>query len=181
MSGRFYVAAVFILMTIAVHLAYILFTPGSKLADATADISARNGVNSFAILDAATANELVKHPSSDMVVAVCVFDLSSGPVRIFGSVAGHYWVMSVYSQRGDVIYTLNDRQAASETIEVTITRQQADNPDAPRDLTASTLGVTAAQVVSPDPQGLVVIRSGLSLPNQETSISEVLTRSTCQA
>ncbi len=180
MNGRFYAVVVFVLMTIAVHLAYILFAPGSKFSDAVTDLASMHGVNNFAVLDAETASKLLKHAPSDMIVAVCLFDLSSGPVKVISTVTGRYWVLSIYSKRGDIIYTLNDRQAASEKVGVTINRQLAGNPDAPATGSDSTPDGIVAKVVSNDPQGLIVVRSGLSLPHEEAVLSDVLMRSTCR-
>jgi uncharacterized membrane protein len=180
MSSRFYAVVVFVLMTIAVHLAYILFAPGSRLGDALTEFQSKHGVNNFAVLDAASANKLLKHSPSDMIVAACLFDLSSGPVKVFSKVTGRYWVLSVYSNRGDIIYTLNDRQAASDKVNVTINRQLAGNPDAPAGASGPAAEGIVAQVVSSSPQGLIVVRSGVSLPNEDADLAEELMRSSCQ-
>ena len=179
MSQRVFYLIMFVLMALATHLAYILFVPNSQMSALLAEYGSANGVNKFTVQDEQSANKFLKHHPADVVSAVCLFDLSTGPVKVSSTVVGSYWSLSVYSSRGDVIYTLNDRQAASERVNVTIHRSgDTDQPVLPQ---ASGTDAGEASVASEDWQGLVVIRGGVSLPHQSRFIAEVLAQSTCRA
>ena len=142
-----------------------------------ADYGSVNGANTFSVQSEAAANKFLKHNPADIVTAVCLFDLSTGPVKVSSEVVGNYWSLSVYSSRGDIIYTLNDRQAASEKVAITIHRKGDNNVQSPTQGEKSPGGEAA--VASEDWQGLVVIRGGVSLPHQSAFIASRLSGSTC--
>lgn len=179
MSQRFFFVMMFVLMALATHLAYVLFVPRSQMNALIADYSSANGANTFSIQTEAAGNKFLKHNPSDIVSAVCLFDISTGPVKVSSEVVGRYWSMSIYSPRGDIIYTINDRQAASEKVVVTIHRKGDDSVQLPNPNVASSSGEAA--VASEDWQGLVVIRGGVSLPHQSSFIAGKLSGSTCKA
>ena len=166
MSNRLYLFVMFGLMTLAFHLAYILSVPNVEMGKLFTRISAEAGVNKFAILNENKANRLLKHNPKNIVATVCLFDLSSGPVQIKGVIAGNYWSLSIYSERGDIIYTLNDRQAAAKKIFITIDRAPNKNLH-PVKVNDNKLNGAHARISSEHQQGLVVIRSGIDLPNQD--------------
>lgn len=166
-------------MAVAVHLAYALFVPRSEMSTIMAAFASENGANTFAVSPETVANNFLKHSSADVVVATCLFDLSTGPVKVSSSIVGNYWSLSVYSSIGDVIYTLNDRQAASDEVMVSIHRKGDVVEETPG--SGNELHGSEAAIASDHWQGFIVIRAGISLPNQYEFVASKLAESTCRA
>src|SRR5438105_7615311 len=61
-------------------------------------------------------------PSPDLIYSSCVYDLSSGPLRIAGTLppADHYWSLSLYAHNTDNYYVLNDRELPDRRFDVVI-------------------------------------------------------------
>ena len=82
-------------------------------------LSAQAGTNRVVLppLPSATSRGVVK-PSPDLLYAVCVFDLTKGPVRVAATLPGGYWSMAFYAPNSDNFFTLSERE---------ITRPGADS------------------------------------------------------
>lgn len=91
-------------------------------------------------------------PSPDMLYAVCVFDVSLGPVRVQAQPAlTTYWSIALYGANSDNFFVVNDREVGDGTVDLWLV-SQGSNPSAP----AVPPGATV--VVVPSETGLVLMR-----------------------
>lgn len=109
------------LLATIVHLTIVLFAPvfdvGRKMAafEAAAPLNSLSGIG-----DANQRDDLFVEPSPDIVYAFCRFDLTEGPLLIEAAIPATYWSVSVYSDTGENIYTLNDAQTGGDKLRLVI-------------------------------------------------------------
>lgn len=178
MKGRTFWVISFVLLVIASHLAYVLF--GTRL-DSQAlyqDLAAVTGTNKLQALSNTQARQLSSTSDGNLVHAVCAFDLSRGPVRLTAKFPDTYWSVNIYSMQGDVIYTLNDRQANIASLSIVIRDaagsiaedgEAAQVPDGSKDI----------QVMANTKRGLAVLRSSFVHEKQRKRIADTLNQSEC--
>ena len=120
MTGRTFWVLSFLLLATASHLAFVLFLPNMDAQALYEDIATVAGVNKIKPLSNDEIGQLSSLGDRKLVHAVCAYDLTNGPVRLNARLPDNYWSISIYSPRGDVIYTLNDRQANATALTILI-------------------------------------------------------------
>ena len=140
-----------------VHLVTVLALPQTTTQDAYARLTAIAPVHTVTPLAQPTPQTAVL-PFMDpaFAVAVCRYDLSSGPLKLSLAVGQAYTSVSFYTLQGIAFYAINDRAAGRRVIELDLmtNEQRAALPDDEE--------VTAADrliVESPEPTGLVLLRA----------------------
>jgi len=91
-----------------------------------------------------------------MLQAVCVFSLADGPVRIRANLPDEFWSVAVFDRGGRNVYSLNDRAAEHEQLDLAILTslqmaQMRQNPPASLE--------SAIVVELPIDAGFVLLRS----------------------
>ncbi len=143
------------LLATIVHLAVVLFAPVFDVGRKMAAFETAAPLNSlFKIDNADQGNSLLVEPSPDIVYAFCRFDLSSGPLLIEAAIPATYWSVSVYSDIGENIYTLNDAQTGGNRLRLVIV---AANPAADEDAQPHPEQNTL-KYTSPARSGLIIFR-----------------------
>ena len=79
--------------------AVVRIEPQRTSADGNAEASAASVQHEFAFVDPA------------FLTASCRFTLANGPVRLVSREAAGFWSASIYTRRGDNLYSINDRSA----------------------------------------------------------------------
>jgi uncharacterized membrane protein len=110
-------------------------------------------------------------------VAVCRYDLGSGPIKLTAPVGQAYTSVSFYTRFGVAYYAINDRAAGRRVIELDLMtpQQRAQLPDDEE--------VTAADrliVESPTPVGLIVLRALSPEPSAMALARGVLAAAQCR-
>jgi uncharacterized membrane protein len=92
-------------------------------------------------------------PSPDLLYSVCVYDLSTGPMRIRANPGlPSYWSIALYGANSDNFYVINDRKAAGQAVDLLLVPDQQGAHDA-------SAAVPGAQVVvSPSRRGFLLMR-----------------------
>lgn len=88
----------------------------------------------------------VVRPSPDLAYSACVYDLSSGPIRVTAAPWDDYMSVSVFAANSDNFFVVNDRQAP-DGVDFTLIRAGDEKP----------AGV-ATVVESPSTRGIVLQR-----------------------
>ncbi|APW43030.1 DUF1254 domain-containing protein [Rhodoferax saidenbachensis] len=91
-------------------------------------------------------------PSPDLLYSVCVFDVSSGPVRVTAAPKlTSYWSIALYAANSDNFFVINDRQAANKPVDLWLVSEggNASQHDVPAGSTV---------VVSPSSKGFLLMR-----------------------
>jgi uncharacterized membrane protein len=140
-----------------VHLGTILALPRTASQDAYGRIEPITTVNTMTPIPRPTAAKaLLPYMDPAFAVAVCRYDLGSGPMRLTAPVSQAYTSVTFYTRRGVAYYGINDRAAGRRAIDLflmTVPQREAMPEDAE---------VTAADrliIESPSPTGLIVLRA----------------------
>lgn len=107
-------------------------------------------------------------PSPDLLYALCVFDVSAGPVRISARRPQGYWSLSLYDGNSDNFFRTNDSEVKGDTVELILTRGPADAgtkaklPSATYVETPRSTGVMLSRILVLDPANMQAERDAQS-------------------
>lgn len=162
-----------------VHLVAVLILPYLAEQDAYARLSAVGNANMVAQIDDPSALGAVL-PATDpaFVSAVCLYDLSEGPLKVRVPTTEDYTSVSFYTRYGLPFYAINDRSAGRSIIELDLmnSKQRAALPEDEE--------VTAADrliVESPDDEGIVLIRAMVRERGARDEVKARMDAATCGA
>jgi uncharacterized membrane protein len=156
-----------------VHLATILALPRTATQDAYSRLSPITPVNAFSLLPEATpAAAAMPFMDPAFAVAVCRYDLASGPMKLVVPVSLAYTSVTFYTRQGVAFYAINDRAAGRRTIDLDLmTTPQRDALPSEEDVTAAdrliiesptTTGMIVARALSPEPGQMERTRAALA-------------------
>jgi uncharacterized membrane protein len=159
----------------AVHVASVYFLPQAIMAWTMHKIG-DGGTNTmrFGKRPDETARTIVR-PSPDLLYASCAFDLADGALHVHAPVPDDtYWSLSVFDDKTNNFYVVNDRQAHAAKKSV------IDLIVLPPGGKAESEGNTTA-VVSPTAKGLVLIRTLIVSDAKLAAIDAFRRKATCAA
>jgi uncharacterized membrane protein len=91
-------------------------------------------------------------PSPDMLYSVCVFDVSSGPVRVTAQPGlKTYWSIALYGANSDNFFVVNDRQAGDAPVDLWLV---SEGPN----VSAPSVPAGTQVVVTPSRKGFLLMR-----------------------
>jgi uncharacterized membrane protein len=169
-----------VILAALVHLVVILVAPWVAERDAFQRIAPLGKLNETILLPRAAPGErLSPYADPAVAMAVCRYDLSSGPIRVTAPAARAFSSISFHTRRGLVFYALTDRAATHGVIDAVLATPadvQAlaahdDEEDPSRDL----------RVAAPAPQGYVVLRVFSELPSLYPEAQAEAKRLTCKS
>jgi len=170
MNGKFFWVLLTLIFILIGHLAYVLFIPGYKMESKLESGFEAHGTPSFVTLSEKQTIELFPAEDPAMLHAVCPFDVSKGAINITIAPFDHYWSLSIYSQKGDSYYSINDRQSVDTKLSIHIrqviqktTDQEDIQPKLVPDLTI---------IDAPSPKGWAVLRFHVHNDSARTAIAE---------
>ena len=179
MMSRLFWPGIALLVAVIAHIAYVLYMPRLDMRDrldALALLSQPAGA--FHVLKNRETALLARMPLRHMLYGVCVIEPARGQVEMIARLPVSYWSLTVYSDSGDVIYTLNDRHVDAEHLSV-IFRMRRETPsglpEAPR-LREGKLVVPLASR-----RALAVLRTYVDVPGLHRRIFRTFASSTCRA
>lgn len=157
MSGKFFWFIMLVTFAIVGHLGYVLFVPEYKMGQKMELAAGAGGDGAFRVVPEDKFRELFPGDDPSLVNAICAFDIRQHSMKIVTATGLGYWSLSVYSQKGDSYYSINDRQAQTSSLQITIEqpRDSSDSELAGNNLQLEQNKVTL-QAVSP--KGWVVLR-----------------------
>jgi len=140
-----------------VHLASILVLPRTATRDAYARLAAITPVNAMTAIPSPTpTNAVLPFMDPAFAVAVCRYDLTSGPMKLTAPVSQAYTSVTFYTRLGVAYYGINDRAAGRRQIELDLmTTPQRDALPEDADVTAADRLI----IESPTQTGLIVLRA----------------------
>ncbi len=167
---------------VTAHVAFLLYAPSSLLAFGVKRMTAQHGANAFFILSQQDQASLFPGLPSDDVVGVCLYDVSGGPVTFSADLPQGMWVATIYTDKAEPIYSVNDRQSGASQFSVSLSRAPG--------LIEAVLKATDKEqpeidsgwtVMSPRPQGLVVVWYPVAEAAMRPGIAAAMKRSSCRA
>ena len=164
----------------AAHAGFILAVPSYSLDRTIARLSADSGANAFFILPQDEQTRLLPAYPQQSVVGVCAFDVSASEVSLSASLPDGFWTLTVYSNRGDVIYSVNNTQTGTNSFTVALSRA----PDLFEMLLQATEkepidADTGWTVSSPAARGLAVLWYPVAEAAQRASIMREMLKTVC--
>src|SRR5882757_6116641 len=165
LGGVVHLVSVLALPRIASQDAYSRLTPMTKLNEVTALPLADPGNSPMPLMDPAFA------------MAICRYDLSSGPIKLTVPVSQAYTSVSFYTRNEVAYYAINDRSAGRKVIELDL-MTEAQHAELPEDE-----DVTAADrliIDSPTAKGLIVLKAMAPEPGLMTQAQASLAAASCR-
>lgn len=179
MSKLFWIAAA-LCLAIIFHAALILVAPSYGYGGRFDRIAALQGRNTFFILPESYQARLFPAYSAASVIGVCAFDVSENPVSLTAQLPQGYWILTVYSSRGAAIYSVNDRQAASNSVTLSLSRAPGLIETLQNATTKEAVEENAGWTVkSVDPKGLAVVWFPNAEAGARRQIADIIGKSTC--
>ncbi len=161
-----------------VHLSTILLLPRTATQDAYARLEPITPVNTVTPIPPPTpANALLPFMDPAFAVAVCRYDLGSGPMKLTAPVSQAYTSVTFYTRRGVAYYGINDRAAGRRMIELDLmTTAQHDAMPEEADVTAADRLI----IESPTTTGLIVLRALSPEPGLMPAVQAALAAARCR-
>ncbi len=178
MSGRLFWLTVAALLGIAVHISYVLFVPRVQMDAKMSEFTRLAGTNHLVVVQQDALESVLPEADPSLVHAVCVFDLSAGPIVVKAKVPIGYWLISFYAPNGDGFYSLNNRQADVRNLDLVVIRKSdASSSDTAAEAQAG--ADNQITVRSPSLKGLVVLRARIATPAMLARVRADLAASQC--
>ncbi len=161
-----------------IHIAIVLALPYYAVDDAWTRIEKLGPAERFIPLQTADASKEAPIANLDphMMQAVCRFDLDDGPVRVTASMPDEFWSVAVFDRRGRNVYSLNDRAAERQKLDLAIltsvqVAQIRQNPPASLE--------TAIVLELPVSEGFVLLRAFIPDRSYEPAVVIALESADC--
>lgn len=168
-----------VLLAAVVHLGYVLLVPSYEMKTKIDDIRSLVDAEDLTVLSREQGIQLLGPDGRWLVHALCIYDLSAGPVRVTAAVPNTYWSMTIYSATGETFYSLNDRQAGIDRVSIVL--RETSDQESGEELQGDMGGGETLTVRAPDRAGLVVMRALAGEAAQFGPISQVLASSSCRS
>ncbi|HEY8334699.1 MAG TPA: DUF1254 domain-containing protein [Tardiphaga sp.] len=167
-----------ILLGGVVHLVSVLALPRIATQDAYSRLTTISKLNTVTPLPPTEpGNTLLPFMDPAFAVAVCRYDLSTGPIKLAVPVSQSYTSVSFYTRSDVAYYAINDRSAGRRVIELDL-MTEAQHAALPEDE-----DVTAADrliIDSPTVDGLIVLKALAPEPGLMAQAQASLAAASCR-
>jgi uncharacterized membrane protein len=167
-----------VLLGAVVHLVSVLALPRIATQDAYSRLTPITKLNAVSQLPAAEpGNILMPYLDPAFAVAICRYDLSTGPIKLTVPVSQAYTSVSFYTRNELAYYAINDRSAGKKVIELDL-MTEAQHEDLPEDEE-----ITSADrliIDSPSSTGLIVLKALAPEPGLMLQAQASLAASSCR-
>ncbi|MGI9351971.1 MAG: DUF1254 domain-containing protein [Rhizobiaceae bacterium] len=170
-----YLATCGLLLAAIVHISIIFLIPFFGEKDAARRIIENAPVNRFATLKAGSGAN-VSNSDPFFRLSTCKFDLSDRGLRVTGAQTDLFWSASVFSARGRVLYSLNERTAIGNKLHMIVVNpiQMAGIRQVqPEELETSIV------VETNEPVGFIIVRALEKDPSWKPAIDAFLNSLKC--
>ncbi|MHC4044235.1 Uncharacterized membrane protein [Bradyrhizobium shewense] len=166
-----------VVLGLVVHLVSVLALPRIATQDAYSRLTPMtklNGVSQLPLADPNTSPMPFMDPA--FALAICRYDLTSGPIKLTVPVSQAYTSVSFYTRNEIAYYAINDRSAGRKVIELDL-MTEAQHNELPEDEE-----VTAADrliIDSPSTTGLIVMKALAAEPGLMQQAQATLAAASC--
>jgi uncharacterized membrane protein len=166
-----------------VHLSYVLVGTRFALQDMISTEAQAATSGQFTLLAPEEQLRLLGESEDDAVAGRCLFDLKGGALAIDAAMPDGFWSLTIYSQSGQEVYSINDRQAGTNRFKLTVKRTPGllsffTSSDTPDTKPSENEGWSAE--IGAD-RGFAIFWAALDQPQMRPSMARELARTTCTA
>lgn len=166
-----------LIIAAATHIVSILLMPRLAPKNAYHNLANQYPAHQLVVLSGEQMRATPFHDPA-MLGALCLFDVSAGPVRLRGpAVADQLTTMSMHSDRGDVFYSLTDRSALQGRFDIEVMTQAQldaaeanDNEDEP---------AQELRILAPSARGFIIIQTFMERPSSQIDAHQRLNALSC--
>jgi uncharacterized membrane protein len=167
-----------VLLGAVVHLVSVLALPKIATQDAYSRLTPMTKLNGVTQLPAAEpGNSVMPYLDPAFAVAICRYDLATGPIKLTVPVSQAYTSVSFYTRNELAYYAINDRSAGKKVIELDL-MTEAQHNELPEDEE-----ITSADrliIDSPSVTGLIVLKALAPEPGLMPQAQNSLAASRCE-
>lgn len=172
--------SVAVLIAAVSHLSYVLIVPSFAMQRLMGETTDAGQINRFVLLDATEQMRLLGEAGTEAVSGKCIFDISKGELSVAAEMPDTFWSLTLYSDKGADLYTINDRQAGIDRFKLTVKRAPGIMELLGGDQSDTTRALSDGWSVEiPEPHGIAVFWMALEYPEQRKLFSDILSRSSC--
>lgn len=161
-----------------IHVLAVFGVPYVASRDAWARLSAISGVNQLYVLPIATADMPLPYMAPDVAYAFCRFDLTSNNVTLQTELGDASWSIAVSGRHGENFYFISGAEAKRRELRLLLTPRARLSQEASTE--RSEEGDEQIIVITPDMQGIAVIRAPVRGPSFATDTINALQSAQCQ-
>jgi len=183
MTKHLFWLVVAVMAGIFAHSAFALFVPGWWFSREVGTLAKTHGSNSFFILSPDEQAKLFPGLPRFGVTGVCVFDVAKGNVTFAADLPDGFWITTIYTDKAEAIYSVNNRQSGANSFTVSLSRA----PGIIEQVIKATEKEAVAEidsgwtVTSPEPRGLAVVWYPTPEIGLRSLAAEQVGRSRCAA
>jgi uncharacterized membrane protein len=166
-----------VLLGLVVHLVSVLALPRIASEDAYSRLTPLTKLNAVTQLAPADpTNTLMPYLDPAFAVAICRYDLSTGPIKLKVPVSQAYTSVSFYTRNELAYYAINDRSAGKKVIELDL-MTEAQHEELPEEEDVSS--ADRLIIDSPTATGLIVMKALAPEPGLLAQAQTSLALSSC--
>ncbi len=174
--------AVALATAISTHAAFALFAPGWWFSREVARMAAAHGENSFFILTPEQQAKLFPGLPRLGVTGLCVFDVARSDVTFSANLPEGFWVTTIYTDKAEAIYSVNNRQSGANAFTVSLSRAPTLIEQIVQSTGAERPEIDSGwTVMSPEARGLAVIWYPTPESGLRPIAADAVARSRCTA
>ena len=162
------------------HLSYVLIAPSFAMQRLIGAEQKDTPINRFVLLEAPEQMRLLGESESEAISGKCLFDISKGELSVAAEMPDTFWSLTLYSDKGADLYTINDRQAGIDKFKLTVKRAPGIMELLSGDQSETARALSDGWSVEiHEPTGIAVFWMALDYPEQRKLFIDVLSRSSC--
>jgi len=163
-----------------IHVVAVLSLPILAPRDAHARLGALGPANTMIQLPPVTpGQQVMPNMAPDVRYAVCLFDLSDGPVRLRAKIPDELWLIAFYTPIGENFYTVVGADMKRGDVDLIVTTKDQTVTDVAADATEGLENLVV--VNSPVTKGIALIRAPLAGPSRSSEAERALKATYCGA
>lgn len=182
MGRRLFWVAVALAAAVFANAGFTLYAPTLMFAREVERMAGEHGRNAFFVLKPADQALLFPGLPRRSLVGLCEFDVSAGNVTLAADLPDTVWVTTIYTIKGQPIYSVNNRQSGANVFNVTLSRSpgfietliQSTDKEQPEIDSGWTVN-------SPEPKGLAVVWIPLAEAAMREETAAAMQRTRCLA
>lgn len=177
---RLFWVAVALAAAVFANAGFTLYAPTLMFSHAVERMAGEHGRNSFFILQPEDQARLFPGLPRRAVIGLCEFDVSEGEVTLAADLPDTTWITTIYTIKGQPIYSVNNRQSGGNVFNVTLSRAPGFIESVIQSTDKEQPEIDSGWTVnSPEPRGLAVVWAPLAEAAMRDETAAAMQRTRC--